>query len=307
MTPDDLEALDELEFSIRAILPETYQDTYDEVQPVSMGSASLKFDTDGKVAWNQIWGSFCDLAMAGGPPHKGVLLEPGDAARVAADRDGYARVTDEICRGVHLVTGLAARASAAPGWVEVTCDNAGMAGWLARAIVMENVSARARGAVLELPAGPAFRLEKEIKNVVTSVAKAAHYWNEHVPDLQQRSIGSMFSRMSRELPLVEPVYPTEGFWIDQHEIECTRVADAIFVAAGLRRSDHRQVGWIGLECGKVSGAIWMMRALVVANILSRREGTVLFVPINQSIDPGGVRVIEAVTRFHHLAAVSGAL
>ena len=307
MTPEDLEALDELEFSIRAILPETYQDTYDEVQPVSMGSAGLKFGDDGKVAWNQIWGSFCDLAMAGGPPHKGVLLEPGDAPSIAAQPERYDSVTSEICRGVQLVTELPATPSSHAGWIQVTCTSAGMAGWLARAIVMENVSARARGAVLELPAGPDYRLEKEIKNVVTSVAKAAHYWIEHVPDLQQRSIGSMFARMSKELPLVEPVSLDEGFGPDQHEIECTAVADAIFVAAGLRRSSHRQYGWIGLECGKVAGAIWIMRALVVANILSRREGTVLFVPVNAALDPGGARVIEAVTRFHHLADVSGVL
>ncbi len=307
MTPEDLEALDELEFSIRAILPETYQDTFDDVQPVSMGSARLKFDADGKVAWDQIWGSFCDLAMAGGPPHKGVLLEPGDAASIAAAPERHAAVTDEICRGIHLVTALPVHTSPTPGWVQVTCDSAGMAGWLARAIVMENVSARARGALLELPAGPAFRVEKEIKNVVTSMAKATHYWTEHVPDLQQRSIGSMFARMSKELPLVEPVHAGDGVWPDQHELECTTVADAIFVASGLRRSSHRQAGWIGLDCGKVSAAIWIMRALVVANILSRREGTVLFVPVNSAIAPGGQRVIDAVARFHHLARVSGVL
>jgi len=30
-----------------------------------------------------------------------------------------------------------------------------------------------------LPAGPAFRLDKEIKNVITVVAKTHHYWTEH--------------------------------------------------------------------------------------------------------------------------------
>jgi hypothetical protein len=50
-----------LEQRIKAILPERYQDCYEEVQPVSMGSAGLKYGADGKVAWNEIWGSFCDL------------------------------------------------------------------------------------------------------------------------------------------------------------------------------------------------------------------------------------------------------
>jgi sirohydrochlorin cobaltochelatase len=33
---------------------------------------------------------------------------------------------------------------------------------------------------LLLPAGPQFRLEAEIKNVVTAVAKTYHYWKEHM-------------------------------------------------------------------------------------------------------------------------------
>jgi hypothetical protein len=33
--------------------------------------------------------------------------------------------------------------------------------------------------VLLLPAGPAFQLEKEIKNVITVLAKTFHYWTEH--------------------------------------------------------------------------------------------------------------------------------
>ena len=36
---------------------------------------------------------------------------------------------------------------------------------------------------LWFPVGPDFRLEREIKNVVTIVAKANHYWQEHVAGL----------------------------------------------------------------------------------------------------------------------------
>jgi hypothetical protein len=53
---------------IRTLLPEQYQDRYEDVQPISMGSAGLKYGRDGMVAWNEMWGSFCDLAMAGGHP-----------------------------------------------------------------------------------------------------------------------------------------------------------------------------------------------------------------------------------------------
>jgi hypothetical protein len=46
----------------------------------------------------------------------------------------------------------------------------------------------------------------------------------------------------------------------------------------------------------------MMRALVAGNVLSRREGTTLFVPLNHIVDPGAVRVARAVGRVHRLAA-----
>src|SRR5215213_3663574 len=68
-------ALAELDARLKTILPENYQDSYEDLQPVPMRSAGLKYDGDGRVAWNEIWTSFCDLAMAGGPPHKGTLLE----------------------------------------------------------------------------------------------------------------------------------------------------------------------------------------------------------------------------------------
>ena len=84
---DDQEALAALEFRLRTMLPEEYQDCYEDVQPVSMGSAGLKYGSDGKVAWNEMWATFCDLAMAGGPPHKGTLLEPGAQAEIDANAD----------------------------------------------------------------------------------------------------------------------------------------------------------------------------------------------------------------------------
>ncbi len=77
--------LETLDARIKILLPEEYRDSYEAVQPVSMGSAGLKYDADGQVAWDQMWGSFCDLAMAGGPPHKGMLLDPGTEREIDAD------------------------------------------------------------------------------------------------------------------------------------------------------------------------------------------------------------------------------
>ena len=106
---NDQATLKAFEERIRTLLPEEYQDHYEDVQPVSMGSAILKYARDGKVAWDDIWETFCDLAMAGGPPHKGVLLQPGSPEEIAAQPDQYQGVVSEICRGVALVTELASR------------------------------------------------------------------------------------------------------------------------------------------------------------------------------------------------------
>jgi sirohydrochlorin cobaltochelatase len=62
------------------------------------------------------------------------------------------------------------------------CADEAMALWLLRAIVVENVAVRREGSVLFLPAAPHFRLEGEIKNVITVVAKTHHYWNEHLTE-----------------------------------------------------------------------------------------------------------------------------
>ena len=197
-------ALAALDSRLNALLPPEYQNAYDDVQPVSMGSAPLKMDADGDVAWDEMWGSFCDLAMAGGPPHKGLLLQPGTAADIAADRTRYSAVVNEISRGIWMVSRLDAGASADPGWIRVECQDDAMAGWLLRAIVMENVAVRSGGSAIGLPAAPSFRLEKEIKNVITVVAKTSHYWLGHMLRGQQRAIGRLLATMEKETPLVEP-------------------------------------------------------------------------------------------------------
>ena len=293
-----------LDLRIRTLLPAQYQDTYRDIQPTPMRSAGLQFDADGTVAWDRMWGSFCDLAMAGGPPHKGALLEPGTVDEIDAQFDRYDEVVEEICRGIRLVTGLRAYPSPTPGWVSVTCHGDAMAGWLVRAIVMENVDARHAGAVLELPAAPHFRLEREIKNVITVIAKTCHYWIGHVPNEQQRAIGVLFAAMAREAPLLQP--DRSGESAERVATQSSAVAEAIERQTGLRRSERQADGWLGLECLDVGVAISMMRALVASNVLSRREETTLFVPIGVALDPDGSRVVRAVADVHTWAAAAAA-
>lgn len=150
------------------------------VSAAPMGSAPMYYTEDGQVAWDKMWTDFCDLALAGGPPHRDTLLEPVPPDEVKVDLENYERVVAEIERGWRLVTGLPTVRSEKPGWVGLKCVNEEMALWILRAIVVENVSIRREGSVLYLPAGPAFRLDKEIKNVITVVAKTHHYWKEHI-------------------------------------------------------------------------------------------------------------------------------
>ncbi len=296
------ESLAALEARLQTILPELYQDCYEDVQAVSMGSASLKYDKNGKVAWDEMWGSFCDLAMAGGPPHKGTLLRPGTAVEIDAEPHRYQEVVREICRGIALVADLKAKLSKFPGWLRVECGDEVMAEWLVRAIVMENISAHGEGAAVFLPAGPAYRIEKEIKNVVTVMAKTCHYWVDHMWMSQQRRIAALFAAMAVETPLLGPPFPETACLTEGHHSE--DLGPAIYRQVGFQATGQLQ-GWLGLACPSVSAAIWIMRGMVASNVLSRREGTTLFVPLNEKNDPSGKRVAQTVAHLYTLARTKG--
>lgn len=163
-----------------SILPPRYQGPNVKVSAAPMGAAALQYDANGNVAWDEIWGGFCELALAGGAPHRGTLLEPVHEEAIAADPEGYERVLSEIERGIRMVTDLLPVRSATPGWIGMECHNEEMALWLLRAIVVENVAVRREGRTLWFPAGPHFRLEREIKSVITVIAKTNHYWEEHI-------------------------------------------------------------------------------------------------------------------------------
>ncbi|CAN5650496.1 hypothetical protein BH23CHL2_BH23CHL2_25830 [soil metagenome] len=163
-----------------SILPPRYQNSAVQVSAAPMGAAALEYDEDGEVAWGEMWTGYCELALAGGAPHRGTLLEPVPETAIAENPKQYERVLKEIERGIKLVTGLPVVRSVAPGWIGMECDSEEMALWLLRAIVVENVTVRREDKILWFPAGPEFRLEREIKNVVTVVAKTNHYWEEHI-------------------------------------------------------------------------------------------------------------------------------
>ncbi|HEU5196947.1 MAG TPA: sirohydrochlorin chelatase, partial [Methylomirabilota bacterium] len=174
----------DLEARMAQLLPPRYQDASLVVSPAPMGAAPLQRDDDGRVAWDQMWQGFCELALAGGPPHRGTLLEATTPEAAASNPERYAEVLAELARGLWMVTGLDVVRDGPVGWIGLRCADEEMAIWLMRAIVVENIMVRREDAVLYLPASCRFTLEGEIKNVITAVAKTHHYWIEH-----QASVG----------------------------------------------------------------------------------------------------------------------
>jgi hypothetical protein len=142
-----------------------------------MCSAPLVYNQDGTVAWEQMWDTFCDLASAGGPPHRGNML----AAPIQEDNTtpAYQQVGHELIRGIRLVSGLEAT-HAKPGWLATKCLHAAQARWMAEQIMQENVQSFADGDFFFVPIASAYTLSGEIKNVITVVAKTSHYWQDHV-------------------------------------------------------------------------------------------------------------------------------
>jgi hypothetical protein len=184
----------------------------------------------------------------------------------------------------------------------VDSGNESMSGWLARAIVMENVSAWSEGTSIELPAGPYFRVEKEVKNVITVIAKTNHYFADHLRSGQQRAIEKLFRGMQSESPFVQAAVSGHGFDRNQHDALSARIAAAVQNATGLTRSAPQYDGWLGIECPAVQMAIWMMRALTTVNVASRREDKVLYLPVNPTVDPIGEFVVWGMTEVYGYAA-----
>ncbi|QHN02941.1 hypothetical protein FTO74_05825 [Granulicella sp. WH15] len=193
-------------------------------------------------------------------------------------------------RGIELAARLQAAPFSSPGWLRVPCRNHTMAGWLLRAITMENVSVRPEEGSILLLAGPSFRVQKEIKNVITVITKTTHYWSGHLMRLQQLGIANLFHQLDSEASLLQPAWTPSAENIDARK----RIQGALEDVTGLRITDHSYDEWIGLDCGSAPSAITTMRRLVASNILCRREEAAIFVPLNPAADPHGTRLARSV-------------
>jgi hypothetical protein len=270
-----------------------------------MGFAGLRFGPDGRVAWGEIWTSFCDLALAGGPPHRGSLLEPPPPEEVRADPNRYREVVIEIARGIWLTTGLPVLLEAAPGWVAVDCLSEEMAAWLCRAVIAENVFARQARHLLSLPAGPRYRLEKEIKNVVVTLAKTCHYWTRHMAASNQAEAASIMGGRPGGNALLEPATPEEArARSEDYRVAAQRTLHAVREVVGFSEVTSQSPGWVGWRCADEMMAAWIMRALIAENIVARREGDVLFLPVllSHPEEEATGRMIDTLARIVRLWA-----
>lgn len=143
-----------------------------------MSSAPFVWRADGSPDWAAMWSSFCDLALFGGPPHRGPDNPLAHGATTGAGDAGIDAVA-EIRRGIWETTGLVSE-PVEPGWLAVTCASRRMAAWLCAAIILENVEAGCEEERLLVPAEPTFTLHDQVKSVITVVAKTHHYWSAHV-------------------------------------------------------------------------------------------------------------------------------
>ncbi len=289
------EELTALEAAINAFLPPRYVGCYEEVPPSSMGSASLKYDREGRVAWGEIWTTFCHLALAGGPPHRGRWL-PGVTTREAEARPAEQQsVVAEIKRAIRLSSSLRAIEDAPAGWVGIRCEDQDMAAWMVRAIVAENVCARHEGSILYVPAGPDFRLEKEVKNVVVCVAKSCHYLLDHVePEERPRGLN---------LHVLQPPAPDDlASNAGAYQAAAEKMAQDFQILAGLAVSPAAAAGWLGFECASEEMAVWMQRAVIAKDVLARRENATLFIPVClvPAASTDGDRLINIVADAHRL-------
>jgi sirohydrochlorin cobaltochelatase len=150
----------------------------------SMSSAPFVWHPDGRPDWASMWTTFCELALFGGPPQRG----PDSALRATASGGACDdAMLAEMRRGIWETTGLYAETSE-PGRLAVSCDSPAMAKWMAEAIALENVEARAEDDRVLLPAGPGYRIEDEVKSIITVVAKTHHYWQAHLMEAGQADV-----------------------------------------------------------------------------------------------------------------------
>src|SRR5262249_35165698 len=109
--------------------------------PAPMSAAPFLLREDGRPDWGAMWSSFCELALYGGPPHRG----PDNPLRApeasAADSASEAAMVEEMRRGIWETTGLYAEPTGG-GWLAVACGTRAMGARLCATLLLQNPEGR---------------------------------------------------------------------------------------------------------------------------------------------------------------------
>ncbi len=137
-----------------------------------MASAPLIYDNEGKIEWNKMWTNFCALAVKGGPPHREtkLLYQPN----TNTSSEAYLSAVNEITRAYQMLTPYQIKETG-DGWLQLKLYSPNMAKWFTNIINAENVETQNKHRFIYVPVGDNYTIV-EIKNAVTVVAKAHHYW-----------------------------------------------------------------------------------------------------------------------------------
>lgn len=158
----------------------------DSKKNAPMSSAPFVYDDKGAVAWDKMWGSFCYLAKEGGPAHRETLLV-GRGLKNDFSSEQYKNACQEIIRAFRLLVPYHIF-DAENGWIGIRLHSIGHAKWFCDIINSENVECKIEGRIIYMPVNDDFVLEKEIKNDVTVVGKAYHYWKWHQNPIEKLSV-----------------------------------------------------------------------------------------------------------------------
>ena len=172
-----------------------------------MSSADFVYRDDGAPDWGAMWSGFCELALFGGPPHR------GEDSALTAGTVGLADATCPLSTPSAKYVAASTRrpvwnrTTAGDGWLAVRCESRKMAAWLCASIILENVDARCDDKTLFVPAREDYALKNEVKSVITVVAKTHHYWLEHVAAQQLAGEGCSRPASPFRIPAGAPHIP----------------------------------------------------------------------------------------------------
>src|SRR5437868_14658423 len=107
------------------------------------------------------------------------------------------------------------------------------------------------------------------------MAKTYHYWAYHMP-------ASPWTDVAAPSELLEPALPSEALGAaDAYNVVVDEVRRGIRETTGWPTIQSPYLGWVGVQCADVEMAVWLLRALVVENVMVRREDKFLYLPASR--------------------------